>query len=92
MSDIEVINGDIVIESGDLNVKDALRQNQSLLLESNKGEWKQSPTVGVGVNNYLKDTNLLGLKAEIKRQLQQDGMTINKLEVNYSKIKVDANY
>ena len=84
--------GELLMVDGDFVTGDATKQNQKLLLVSQKGEWKESPLTGVGINNWLKDENQGGLKAEIKQQFKADGMKINSLIVNGETIKIDATY
>jgi len=83
---------DLRIENGDFVTGDATKQNQKLLLLSQKGEWKQHPLTGVGIADWLKGEKQGGLKAEIKQQFKADGMTVNEIEVNGSTVKIDANY
>jgi hypothetical protein len=84
---------DMKMERGDLVTGLADLQHQHLLLISNKGDWKESPTVGVGVHSWLKDDEPAGLLAEIKKEFERDGMTVNKVEIlTDGKLNVDANY
>ncbi len=92
MDDIILNNGDLVIEDGDFKVGDATKQNQQLLLLSQKGEWKQSPLTGVGIADWLKGEKQGGLKAEIKQQFKADGMTVKKIELVNGSVNIDANY
>lgn len=85
-------DGELAIVDGDFVIGDSTKQNQKLLLISQKGEWKQSPLTGVGIDNWLKDETQGGLKAEIKQQFKADGMTINSLIVNGQTITIDATY
>lgn len=85
-NDLEVINGDFV-------TGDSSGQNQKLLLLTDKGEWKQNPTVGVGVEGFLLDEDVDGLFREIRAQFTSDGMKVKAMNVLESgKLNIDANY
>ena len=92
VQDIILEDNDLLIEDGDFVVRDATKQNQALLLMSQKGEWKQNPTVGVGIGDWLKGEKQGGLKAEIKKQFGDDGMKILKVLIENNTISIDANY
>ncbi|HHN48601.1 MAG TPA: hypothetical protein ENN08_06705 [Bacteroidales bacterium] len=78
--------------AGDFTLGDATGQSMQMLIISQKGEWKQHPYVGVGIADYMKEEKGSGLKAEIKRQLKADGMTLRSVIVNKGQINVDASY
>ena len=68
---------DMQAKDGDFIVGDATLQHQQLLLLSQKGEFKQSPYVGVGISNFLlDDANVHELHQEIQNQFEIDGMKI----------------
>ena|ERR1022692_3067775 len=74
---------DLVIENGDFKVDESTLQHQQLLLLANKGEIKQSPTDGVGINNYLlEDGGVDDLKHVIQEQFEGDGMEIHSMKIN----------
>lgn len=79
-------NGSFKVENGDLVVDESTSQEVSLILTSFKGNWKQHPFIGVGIDNYIQSpqtaSSLFELEHEIKRQLTLD----NKV----SKVRVDG--
>ncbi|MBS0647398.1 MAG: oxidase [Verrucomicrobia bacterium] len=79
------INGDLLI------VDKSDEQHQRLLLLTNKGDWKESATVGVGILRWLKDEGE-GLLAEIKKEFEKDGMTVKKIDLTEGKLTTDAAY
>lgn len=83
--DLKFVNGDLVI--GDVN-----QQNQELIVVSNKGDWKESPEIGVGINDYLNDENISGAISAIKNNLRYDGFKVNKVKLVNNKIEIDAKY
>ena len=86
------IYNDLTFENGDLAVGFVDDQNQALLLFSDKGDWKESPTVCVGVSRWLKDNDGEGLLGEIKKEFEKDGMTVVKLELTEQNLNINANY
>jgi len=86
-------NNELAINNGDFVIDISDTQHQQLLLSSDKGDWKENPTVGVGVKRWLSDDEPEDLLAEIKKEFQRDGMTVNDLTLTDNKIlNVDANY
>jgi hypothetical protein len=83
---------DLDIANGDLPIGESTLQNQDLLLMTNKGEWKENPTIAVGAAGFLKDEEEAGLMAEIKTQFEKDGMKVKQIEITEEKLNIDANY
>ncbi len=84
--ELAIANGDFIAD-----VSDA--QQQNLLLICDKGDWKENPTVCVGVQRWLNDDEPEDLLAEIKKEFQRDGMIVNDLTLTDDKIlNVDAHY
>lgn len=83
--DIKTSGGDLVIGRSD-------EQHQELLLITNKGEWKEKPTMAVGLHGFLKDDDANGALAEIKSEFERDGMEVNFVGFEKDKIKIDAHY
>jgi len=87
-------NFDVIAENGDFKMGDATLQNQQLLLLTGKGEWKQSPVVGIGLAEYLLDDAPVDeLHQEIQKQFSLDGMKVKKIEGNtWQNTIIDAEY
>jgi hypothetical protein len=75
-----------------LVVGDTLYQNQAIILKAQKGEIKEYPTTGVGIENMLNDTDLKLWRREITDQLESDGMQIDKLTLTDSELLLEAHY
>ncbi|MAB37742.1 MAG: oxidase [Aequorivita sp.] len=78
-------DGDIQFDAnGELiTTDDATEQNQKLILLTNKGEWKENPKVGVGIIDFiLGDGDVDDLRKEIQEQMEMDGMTVRKLNID----------
>lgn len=51
-------------------------QRCRIIIESQKGEFKEFPTLGFGIDNYLKSTNKRQqFVTELTKELKSDGMT-----------------
>ncbi|GAF05601.1 hypothetical protein [Saccharicrinis fermentans] len=76
-NDFATANGDFVTGASD-------DQHVEMLLELNKGELKENPTVGIGLNKFLKqqNTSLNQIKREIKVGLKTDGYTVTDLSIS----------
>ena len=83
---------DLKIENGDFVIGEATAQHQQLLLLTNKGDWKESPTIAVSAESFLKDDDETAFLAEIKEQFEKDGMTVNEIQYANGKINIDAPY
>jgi len=89
---------DLIIEEdtpgkGDFLIDESTKQHQALILLANKGEFRQSPLVGVGVSLYLEDDRLGAMKSELQQQLYLDGMTVDELRIfNDGRVFIDASY
>lgn len=69
-----------------------LYQNQALILQSVKGEYKEYPILGVGISAMVCDDDLAGWKREIALQLEADTMRVDKVEITTQKLVVNADY
>lgn len=88
-------NADLAIERGDFVLGESDAQHIDLLLQTNLGEWRQDPLVGVGLNRFIVSTYGPGQTAELTRtvsiQLERDGYTIIELDLaNLSTALINA--
>lgn len=82
-----VFGGDGRIAMGDIT-----EQNQRLLLSINKGEIKEDPLKGVGINNFLEEGNPQRLISEIRGEFRREGLTIESLRIKDNNIEISAHY
>lgn len=75
-----------------LSIGNTLYQNQYLILNSQKGEFKEHPVVGVGISDVANDDELSVWKKEIRENLLTDGMKVEKLIINTSGMEIKAKY
>ncbi len=86
-------NDDLQITGGDFVVGESTLQHQSLLVRCKKGELRQYPKTGVGMENFLLDETLADAYPEIQKQFEADGMKVRSIEVlTDASVKTDAYY
>lgn len=91
--DIDVVrDADGLILSG-LKIGDVTAQNQRIIILAEKGEIKEAPLLGVGLNSFLDHDEPSELLREIRINLREDGQKVNKLGFNVEgKLIVEAGY
>jgi hypothetical protein len=86
-------NGGVVIKDGDIVIGYSDNQHQQHIIMANKGEFKESPEIGVGIVRMLSDDDPTDILIEIKKNLQYDGMRINNVKFEEDgKITIDGSY
>jgi hypothetical protein len=84
-------DGDLILDDeGSPVVGNAQDQHLQMILESNPGDFKLYPGVGVGLISKIKSTELNMAKSAIKQQLEADGFTVKSVKVNGNAIIVEA--
>jgi hypothetical protein len=74
--------GDLLCSAGDLATGVSTLQHQADLLEASEGEYKQSPTTGIGISNFLNDEDPREMIRKIRMQFDGDGILISSLSYN----------
>lgn len=70
-----------------------LYQNQYIILRAHKGELKEFPVLGAGLSDITNDNDVAGWSNEIRRQLEKDGMKVNKVRFDRNmNLEIDAGY
>lgn len=78
--------GDLAVNAdGDLVIGESTGQEAKFIIEHNKGDWKQSPLLCVGINEYVKKA----VTASVGRRLEQsirinfatDGKVLNDMKL-----------
>jgi hypothetical protein len=75
-----------------LVVGDVTVQNQAVILLAQKGEFKEYPVVGIGINDICNDSDFRLWKREITEQIEKDGQQISRLELNEKGLILEAKY
>jgi hypothetical protein len=70
-------SGDLSFENGDFKIGDSDQQHVILLINTYAGAWKQNPTCGVGIMQYLCSSGQgATLRRSIEVQLKADGYNV----------------
>lgn len=88
---INVVRDNGLIMSG-LAIGDTLYQNQYLILAAQKGEFKENPTLGVGITDMANDDDLNEWKKTIREEFAKDGLKVKTLSITTSGMEVKADY
>jgi hypothetical protein len=93
--DIALLNNDLVIVDGDLAIAYSDQQHIQDTINAFPGWWKEFPSDGVGVLQYLRGAGLQQqLSRSIRLQLRSDGYDVNNPKISYDpsgKLIVDPN-
>lgn len=79
-----------MIVSG-MHIGDATQQNQKIIINASKGEIKEDPLCGVGVQLFVESEDKSAFAREVRSQLQRDGQVVRSVRVD-DVITIDANY
>lgn len=90
-------DGDLAYTGGDMIVGLSDEQHTEDVLISKKGEYKQSPAVGVGIINYFHATFSAKVREKLRRdiqlQVELDGMIRPDVQVtSVGEITIKGNY
>ena len=85
-------NIDIMFADGDFVIGDSTMQNQYLILATHKGEWKENPYVGAGLEDMIGDDDVTYWKHRIREELKRDGMNVTEIEIKGNQININAEY
>jgi hypothetical protein len=89
---IDPVTSDLQIADGDFVIGDATLQNQKMLLFAAPGNYKQYPTVGVDIMDFLKDDNQADMLRTITQQFTMDGMNVQSLSYQNGMFYIIAPY
>ncbi len=67
-------------------------QNQAFILIAHKGDFKENPMLGVGIEDIASDHNFEAWRRAIISALVEDGQWVNSVDVSENGIEVDAKY
>lgn len=85
--------GDLLIVDGDLVIDVSDDQHQEHIIIADKGDFKETPELGVGIINLLSDDDPVSILIEIKKNLEYDGVKVKNVKFSEdNKIIVDGTY
>lgn len=72
---------DLLFKDGDLVIGESEMQEVGLILQSNQGDWKDSPIVGSNLTREVRGTeNKLKRERNLKIQMKLDGKDYDKIK------------
>ncbi len=75
-----------------LRIGNSLYQSQALILQLHKGELKENPAVGCGIEDMLLDNDPIYWRTLIREQLEMDNQQVNSIKITTQGIAIDAHY
>lgn len=79
--------GEFLFKDGDFAKADCEAQDMERIINSNKGEWKQFPTLGAALVRHLKSGETMAfIQKEIEVNLKSDGFT----KITFTGDNIDA--
>ncbi len=90
--DILMSGGDVLVMGCDLAIGDTIGQNMSMMLNMEKGELKEFPTLGAGIGAMVADEDRAYWQREIRETLKSDGMNVQSVTWVKNKLYIKAQY
>lgn len=78
-------DGDLLLNGGALAVGNTLYQNQFLILKAQKGDLKEFPMMGAGIDDLSNDNDIVEWKRKIREELKKDGLTVTSVVIDTKK-------
>lgn len=76
-------NSDLLPTNGDWAIVESTVQHQAQLIWSDKGEFKENPTVCVGVWGYIDDEDgMKTLARDVSKEFNRDGMQVDSMNID----------
>jgi hypothetical protein len=90
------VDGDLLIESGDLVMNDSNQELLNSLMLSHFGEWKLNPGAGLNIESYLNGdiTQRLILEQNLRSLMKGDGFVLQDLNIsanNLNELEIKSN-
>ena len=89
--------GDLAIDTSDplnptIQIGHTLYQNQYVILTAQKGEFKEYPTLGVGIGDMTNDEEIDEWKRRIIEDFRKDDLRVKKISIANNESFIDADY
>lgn len=86
-------SADLDFQSGDFRVKKSHEQHTHHIILAQKGEYKEFPELGVGIEKMLNTEEPTEFLIEAKKNLEYDGQKVKNISFTQeNKINIDADY
>ena len=91
MNDIltDNVTGDLIFKDGDLVIGFSDFKHQEDLLIAQKGDYKQYPEIGVGIEDFINESDIDGLIDEVRKEFVKDGMRVENISFDEQTGKLD---
>lgn len=91
MKDLLLNNyGDLDVSTLDIRIGISDLQHQEHIIVAQKGSLKRYPDRGVGIVDFVNDSEIDALTSDVRAEFEKDGMTVEK--VNYSEDTTNLEY
>lgn len=77
---------------GGLVIGNTLYQNQYLILTAQKGDIKEHPLLGAGIEDMANDNDTAEWRKRIVDELAKDGMKTDRVTITGGSLTIDAKY
>ncbi len=80
------------IEDGDFVCGDSTQQHVQCLVKANKGDFKEAPQIGFGIDNYINKSmaNLSKFERDLKVELESDGFEDPEISFEDNSLKINV--
>lgn len=85
-------DNDLDLSGGDINYSESSGQHQQDILLADKGHYKEVPARGVGIINFLHETDPENLLRTVRKEFARDGMKVEKVTIQNGEIIASATY
>ena len=95
MIDIAIDNKfhDLMLDAkGEIVLQETTPQDQWNLLVHHQGEFKEHPTLGIGIDDMANDHELANWRRTVQTQMETVGMTVSRLVIEENKFELIAKY
>ena len=83
---------DLDLRQGSMTLMEVTPQNQAMLLTARPGEYKEYPSMGIGLPDMVLDHEQRVWRRRIVEQIEADGQRIKKINITASGIELEAEY
>ena len=88
-----LLNDDLQIDNGDFEVGKSDEQHTMHIIVAQKGEYKETPELGVGIDKMLNTEEPMEFLIEAKKNLEYDGMSVQDIAfTDDGKLNINAKY
>lgn len=88
-----LLDDDLQIDNGDFGTGKSDGQHTMHIIVAQKGEYKETPELGVGIDKMLNTEEPMEFLIEAKKNLEYDGMSVQDIAfTDDGKLNINAKY